>query len=63
MVLAKLGRKRVAILVKGQDIERPSDIDGLIYIGFNEHVNEAKQTLAACLQDAHFNIQVKDIIA
>ncbi len=34
MVLAKLGRRRVAVLVKGSDLERPSDIDGLIYLQF-----------------------------
>lgn len=62
MVLAKLGRKHVAILVKGRDIEKPSDIEGLIYIGFQEHVDEVKNSLAARLQEAGFNIQVKDLL-
>ena len=35
MVLSRLGRRRVAILVKGEDLEKPSDIDGLIYIPLN----------------------------
>jgi predicted nucleotide-binding protein len=39
MVLAKLGRKRVAILRK-KTVEQPSDIDGLIYIPFDEHIDE-----------------------
>lgn len=63
MVLAKLGRRNVAILVKGPEIERPSDINGLIYIQFIEHVNEVKDRLAATLQESGFNIQVKDLIS
>lgn len=62
MVLAHLGRRRVAILVKGSTIERPSDIDGLIYIPFGKHVKEAKNMLAANLQDAGFPINVKDLL-
>jgi len=63
MVLAKLGRSHVAILVKGDNMERPSDINGLIYIGFQEHVSEITPRLAASLQQAGFNIQVKDLIS
>lgn len=62
MVLTKLGRSRVAILVKGDGLERPSDIEGLIYIPFRERVDEAKNLLGASLQDAGFNIQVRDLI-
>ncbi len=40
--MARLGRRRVAILVKGDDLERPSDIDGLIYIPFKAHIDEVK---------------------
>ena len=61
MVLARLGRQRVAILVKGDDIERPSDISGLIYIPFSDHVNDAKNKLAANLQEAGFTIRVRDL--
>ncbi len=47
MLLSKLGRKRVAILLKDQsDMERPSDIHGLIYIPFKDDVDEAKLILA-----------------
>ena len=63
MVLAKLGRRNVAILIKGVDIERPSDIEGLIYIGFEKHVKEVTPQLAAYLQEAGFKIQVKDLIS
>ena len=62
MVLAKLGRKRVVILVKGNDLEKPSDIAGLIYLPFQEHIDEAKNHLAANLHNAGFDIQVKDLI-
>ena len=62
MVLSRLGRERVAILVKGNEIEKPSDIDGLIYIAFNEKVSEAATELGAALQEAGFNINVRDLL-
>ena len=61
MVLARLGRQRVAVLVKSGKIERPSDIDGLLYIPFKERVDEIKNPLAANLQEAGFMIQVRDL--
>jgi predicted nucleotide-binding protein len=63
MVLAKLGRKHVAIFAKGNEIEKPSDIGGLIYIGYENSINEVKERLAACLQEAGFDIQVRDLIS
>ena len=62
MVLAKLGRPRVGILVKGDDIERPSDIDGLIYIPFTDDVDEAKNMLAMSLQNAGFEIKLENLL-
>jgi predicted nucleotide-binding protein len=53
MVLARLGRNRVAILQK-QTVERPSDIDGLIYIPFKEKVEEISVQLIKELQAAGF---------
>lgn len=63
MVLARLGRSRVAILVKGndQELERPSDIDGLLYIPFVDHVDEVKNKLASNLQKAGFTIRIEDL--
>ena len=61
MVLVRLGRPRVAILVKGDEIERPSDVDGLIYIPFSDSVDDAKNKLAANLQKAGFDIQIEDL--
>ncbi len=47
MLLDKLGRSKVAILVKDQEnTERPSDIQGLIYIPFTDNVEDAMVVLA-----------------
>jgi len=62
MFLSTLGRKRVAILHKGE-VELPSDIHGLLYIPFTKHVSETKQRLAAELQEAGFHINIKDLLA
>lgn len=62
MFLAKLGRKRVAILHKG-DVELPSDISGLLYIPFKERVDEVKERVAAELQEAGFQINIKDLLS
>jgi hypothetical protein len=44
---AKLGRSRVAILLEHQDqMERPSDVQGLIYLPFTDSVDETKVLLA-----------------
>ena len=61
MVLVRLGRPRVAILVKGDEIERPSDVEGLIYIPFSDSVDDAKNKLASNLQKAGFDIQIEDL--
>lgn len=53
MLLAKLGRKRIAILVKEQtDMERPSDISGLMYIPFKDSIDDAKVMLFKELNQA-----------
>jgi len=57
MVLARLGRKRVAILRK-KTVEQPSDIDGLIYIPFDEKVEEIKLKLIQELLAAGFTPKV-----
>lgn len=47
MLLAKLDRKRVAILIPANaGMERPSDIDGLIYISFKDSIIDARADLA-----------------
>jgi predicted nucleotide-binding protein len=53
MVLANLGRKRVAILLQ-EGVEKPSDIHGLIYLPFKVQVDEAKAKLFKELQAAGY---------
>ena len=62
MVLSRLGRNRVVILVKGHGLEKPSDIDGLIYIPFDEKVGEAANELGAALESSGFTIRVKYLL-
>ena len=48
MLLATLGRQRVAILLKQSDrMERPSDIQGLIYIPFKDNLAKDAGVLLA----------------
>jgi len=54
MVLSQLNRKRVAILYK-ESVERPSDIDGLLYLPFKEHVSEAANLLFRELKEAGYS--------
>jgi len=47
MLLSKVGRSKVAILLSQQEeMEKPSDIQGLIYIPFKDNVEEGKLSLA-----------------
>ena len=47
MMLSILGRPKVAILMKSEiNMEKPSDIQGLIYIPWKEHVSDARVQLA-----------------
>ncbi|VEJ44428.1 TIR domain-containing protein [Bartonella vinsonii] len=62
MLMSALSRKNVAILVKeNQNIEKPSDISGIKYIGFSNHVKEAIPELCQHLQASGFNIGPKEI--
>ncbi|UQB43520.1 nucleotide-binding protein [Thiomicrospira microaerophila] len=63
MLLSKLGRKRVAILLKQQEnMERPSDIQGLIYIPFRDDLaKEAGLILAKEMCAQGYNIDVARI--
>ena len=64
MLLASpnLGRSRVAILLKKQHaMERPSDIQGLIYIPFDDRVTEAGTLLAKELAAQGIPIAVEDL--
>jgi predicted nucleotide-binding protein len=54
MVLARLGRQRVATIYKGS-VELPSDIAGLIYIPFQERIEEVTAQLFKELESAGYN--------
>jgi predicted nucleotide-binding protein len=54
MVLGKVGRRRVAILHKSS-VELPSDIHGLIYIPFQERIEEARNLLFKELRGAGYD--------
>ena len=63
MLLALLGRNKVAILLKAQEkMERPSDIQGLIYIPFNDNLEkEAGLVLAKEMAAQGYKIDVTKI--
>lgn len=62
MLLSTLGRKRVAILLKQQDrMERPSDIQGLIYIPFKDDVKDAGVLLAKEMAAQGYHINIRNL--
>ena len=60
MVMASLGRDKMAILKKGA-LEMPSDAVGILYIEFNDHIREVIPKLAQRLQGAGFEIGPDEI--
>lgn len=57
MFLSKLGRDKVAILLKeDENFEKPSDIQGLIYIPFSEKVDEVTVSLVKELSKQGYQI-------
>lgn len=62
MFLAKLGRERVAILLKETaDFEKPSDIQGLVYIPFRDQVEDASISLIRELNQQGYKIDSEKI--
>lgn len=64
MMLRALGRKRVAVLLPQLDegvMERPSDIDGLIYIPYTDGVADAKVQLAKELNKQGLRIDLNNL--
>ena len=60
MFLSKLGRDKVAILLKEDcDFEKPSDIQGLVYIPFNNRVDDVTLNLVKELANQGYNIDNK----
>lgn len=60
MLFASLTRDRVVLLVKGF-VEMPSDVTGVIYLNFNDHVKEVVPKLAERLQLAGFGLDAQRI--
>ncbi len=62
MMLTVLGRDRVAILLKDQQaMEKPSDIQGLIYIPFKDDVKEAALALAKEINAKGIHIDLQKV--
>lgn len=62
MLLSSIGRDKVAILLKEEpDFERPSDIDGLIYIPFKNNVEESKVSLAKEMNRHNYRIEISKL--
>lgn len=55
MVFASLGRERMVLLKKGA-LEMPTDVSGVIYLEFNEHVKEIAVKLATRMKGAGIDI-------
>lgn len=62
MLLASKGRSKVAILLsQAEDMESPSDIDGLLYIPFKENVEETKLSLAKEMKKNGYSIDISKL--
>lgn len=62
MFLSKLRRDNVAILLKeDRDFEKPSDIQGLVYIPFNNKVDDVTINLVKELSRQGYNIDNKKL--
>jgi predicted nucleotide-binding protein len=62
MLLASLTRSRMAIVVKGH-LEMPSDLQGIIHLGYNDHVKEIIPKLCQRLKEAGFDLNPTQIAA
>jgi predicted nucleotide-binding protein len=62
MLLSSLTRARMAIIVKGH-VEIPSDLQGIIRLGYNDHIREVVPKLCQRLRDAGFEIDPNKMAA
>lgn len=60
MLLSSLTRERMAIIVKGH-LELPSDLQGIIHLGYNEHIREIIPKLCQRLKEADFYLESGNI--
>lgn len=59
--LGRLGRKRVCALVKGEDLERPSDYAGVVYIPLDDYGGWERKLFKE-LKEAGFEIDANRIV-
>lgn len=62
MLLSSLTRSRMALVVRGH-LELPSDLEGIIRLGYNEHIREILPRLCQNLKGAGFHISSDAITA
>lgn len=55
MLLSSLTRARMALVVKGH-LELPSDLEGIIRLGYNDHLREIIPKLCQNLKEAGFHV-------
>ena len=60
MLLSSLTRTRMAIVVKGH-LEMPSDLQGVIHLGYNEHIKEIIPKLCQRLKEVGFYLETNKI--
>jgi predicted nucleotide-binding protein len=58
LFFAKLGRHRVCCLCKGDNLEKPRDIDGILYLSFKEHIEEIYRDIIRELRAADYKPKV-----
>ncbi len=62
MLLAKIGRRKVAILLsQAENMESPSDIQGLLYMPFKDNIEEAKLSLAKEMQNNGYKLDIQKL--
>ena len=61
MLLSSLTRERIAIVVKGH-LEIPSDLEGIIRYGYNEHIKEIIPKLCKRLKEVGFELDSDKIM-
>lgn len=60
MLLSSLTRERIAIIVKGH-LDIPSDLQGIIRLGYNDHVKEIIPKLCQRLRETGFELDPSQI--
>lgn len=59
MLFSKLGRSRVSIVVKkSEEFEKPSDIDGILYLQYEKSVDEIRERLSKELNTKGYSIKL-----